>query len=738
MLLLIISILAQSACSQPKGDITLVSGGKASHVIVIPAEPGKAEIRAANVLQDYVKRMSGATLRILRENAYTEGQAGIFIGHTGHVERFNTGKPKADGFMIATDAQHLYILGGSGKGVIYGVYTLLENYFGCRKYANIPTYTPASKTLRVPQQLMDRQEPQFIYRETFYPASLDAEYQEWHKLHSFESLWGLWGHSFFKLVPPKTWFATHPEYYALVNGKRQASQLCLSNESVYRITTDYFRKAIADNPDAIYWSIAPEDGSGFCTCDACSKAAAEDGGPQGPLLRFVNKVAAQFKDQRFTTLAYTYTAKPTRKTKPASNVYIMLSSIDAFRDQPLAASAFKKDLEGWKAITNRLFIWDYTTQFTNYVAPFPDYDQLSPNLRYFSDNGVQGVFSQGSGYTWGDMAELNAYLQAKLLWQPQRNADSVITDFTSGYYGKAGPAIAAYLKAITNAVKTTNARLDIYGSPVKSHADYLSPTYIEQYGQLLDNAEKAAEGNTIIQERIAIARLPLEYTVLQQARFYGPEPHGYIQPEDHQVNPKWPERVKRFVALAKKTGVTEMSEGGGDPDAYAQEWETVFARPWLNSLAYGAKTTLVHPFSEDFPAKKERTLTDGLTGTKDFSLNWLFIYGNDLVATIDMGEVKSIRNIQMNFLQDARHNIFLPVTITVETSEDGSNFQPAGQQSPKPVEEENFAAYIETFKLAATAKARYVRVSAQCLPVMPAWRGSEKKPAICCDEVFIF
>ncbi|WP_308199424.1 DUF4838 domain-containing protein [Chitinophaga sedimenti] len=583
--------------------------------------------------------------------------------------------------------------------------------------------------------------PVFAYRETYYPASADAEYLEWHKLHRFEDLWGIWGHSFFKLVPPTTYFASHPEYYALVNGKRQATQLCLSNDNVLRIVTESLRKAIADNPDAMYWSVSQEDGGGFCSCDKCRGINAAEGGTQGSLISFVNRVAARFPQQNITTLAYEQTVHPPKNIKPAANVYVMLSTIAVYRQEPIATTAsaagFREDLKGWSDKTPNIFIWDYTTQFTNYLAPFPDYANLQPNLQYFAKNGVKGVFSQGSGATHSDMAVFNSFIQAKLLWQQDADYAALSKSFFTDNFGAAGPHIAAYVDALLKGVQSSKTRLDIYGG---TNAAYLQPALLDQYSTHLDQAEKAAANNVYLQDRVYEARLPLEYVVLQQSRFYGTEKYGYLVPQGNAyvVNPKWPERVKRFTELAKKAGVTELSEGGLTPDAYAKEWAEIFAKKWLNSVAFGAKVSLQFPYSEDYPAKGERTLTDGLTGGLDFSTNWLYFYGQDMVATIDLGQSKNIKTIQAGFLQDARHYIFAPVSVTVETSADGRTFKPAARQDLPAAAEEDYTAAIRNITLQTPATGiRYIRVTAKCLPAMPGWRGVDKKVGLCCDEITV-
>ncbi|QEC73975.1 DUF4838 domain-containing protein [Arachidicoccus ginsenosidivorans] len=87
--------------------------------------------------------------------------------------------------------------------------------------------------------------------------SEDPAYLNWHGLHRFEDLWGIWGHSYNKLIPPSVYFKKHPEYYALVNGVRQPTQLCLSNPEVLKKVIDTLKIMMAENPDAIYWSVAP-------------------------------------------------------------------------------------------------------------------------------------------------------------------------------------------------------------------------------------------------------------------------------------------------------------------------------------------------------------------------------------------------------------------------------------------------------------------------------------------------
>jgi len=721
-----------------------VSGGASGYSIVIPADAGKSDRNAAALLKNFIQDVTGASLPLVTENNYKGTQA-IYIGKTTATTALpEFSRIQNDGFLLAAKGKNLFISGRHGHSSEYAVYYFSEHYLGCRKYDGLPPFIPKARDISLPGDLSLVSNPAFVYRQAYYPMSNDAEYLNWHGLHRFEDLWGLWGHSFFRLLPPKDHFAAHPEYYALVNGERAATQLCLSNAKVLEITINKLKQLMSANPDAEYWSVSPNDGGGNCTCPDCRKADEEEGSPSGSLIRFVNRVAAAFPGKKITTLGYGYTAHAPTSTRPASNVVILVSTIDAYREKPLQESAsaagFRKDLEGWRKTGVTLFVWDYTTEFTNYLAPFPVLTTLQPNLRFFSDHGITGAFEQGSGDTYSDMAELNSYLLAKLLWDPSRDVKELTADFCKGYYGKGAPYVLQYLDLRSKALAASGKRLDIYGNPIDDRRSFLAPELLQQYEDLLQKAQ-AAVSDAAQAERIRRVRLPLEYARLQQSRHYGAEERGFLESggsNAYTVKREFRQQVNSFVTAAKKAGVTELSEGGLTPDQYRQEWEAVLNRSWPVNLAYNGKVTLQYPFVEDYPAKGNHTLTDGMTGFMDFSYNWLCFYGTDMVATVETEKVKSFSGISINFLDDPRHWIFLPVSLSVSWSEDGVHYTPAGETVTGAVAaHDNASIRTYSFKVPG-GKARFFKVTARNNTALPSWRNySNKKPMIACDEIMV-
>jgi len=752
-ILLFISLNVGQCIAQGRQQIEIVKNQHSDYQVILPLAPTKSEQKAANLLVTFIKATTGVSLQVLNEPIAGKPMAampGIYIGRTSMAEHLNLLRDSimsSEGYLICTNNKNVLIIGGKGHGAEYGVYYFAEKFLQARMYDANPAEFVQKSKLELPSNLKISSIPAFIYRESYYPMSEDPAYLNWHGLHRFEDLWGIWGHSYNKLIPPSVYFKKHPEYYALVNGVRQPTQLCLSNPEVLKKVIDTLKIMMAENPDAIYWSVAPNDGGGYCSCDACKKVDREEGGHQGSLIRFVNKVADAFKDKKITTLAYEGTAAAPQKTHAQSNVIILISSIDIFREQPLrnanwpAAVLLRNQLKSWANKANQLFIWDYSVQFTNYLSPFPDLEVLADNLKYFKSQHVTGIFEQGSGDTYADAAELNSYLQAKLFWNPDQDVHDLITEFCNGYYGPGSAFVREYLIDRKTALQNSGKHLDIYGNPMIDSRGYLSTENMEHYQKLLYEAHLAVATDNKYSDRIKRLQLSLEYVALQQALFYGIDSGGFLQISKDLTTyiPKagWQDRVDRFVMDCKQQGVKVLAEEGLSPDAYKDYWQKILSVPLPVNLALHAKVTLDNPFVEDYPAKGNQTLTDGMPGYKDFSYNWLCFYAADLSAIIDMGSIKNCGKISINFLDDPRHWIFLPVSVQVSVSQNGIDYKDL-----KPVafnegpEHSDIQIITASFSLPAASKLRFIKIKAINPKTLPVWQNNtSKKAMIAADEI---
>jgi hypothetical protein len=740
----ILSLLMTTISSMALSELKLVEQSKSNFKIIIPSEASETEVEASKILQQYIERVSKAKLQILRDSS-PKTKFEILLGKTNRFKISKSTNQPAD-FYLLSNSNQIIIDGEGNKGLLYGVYYFIENYLGCKMYTDQFSVIPSKANVNIPINLKIQPKADFDYREVYYPYAKNQTYLDWQKLQKLDDHWGLWVHTFDKLVSAKQYFKTHPNYFALVDGKRKDSQLCLSNPDVFKILTKNLREKILNEPTMKFWSVSQNDDLGYCECDLCKAVDEREGGPQGSILKFVNKVAAQFPDKIISTLAYTYSQKAPKTIKPAKNVQIMLCSIDCNRSLPIAADprsvGFRRDLENWSQITSNLFVWDYNVQFTNYVSPFPNLRVLQANLQFFKSNGVKGVFLQGSGDTPAEFSALRAYMLAKLSWNVNENLEQLNQTFLKDYYGNAAPFIQKYINLLHNSSEKSGRILDIYGSPVTANRTYLAPELIEQYGNLFDQAEQTVRNNATFLSHVKAARLPVEYAVLQQSKFYGIEKHGAFvkKGESWITKPTIKTKVNSFVAMAKEAGITALAEGGFTPDEYAKDWETVIADGPKIHYGLGAKVIPIIPVSEEYPNKGAKTLTDGSRGYLDFQYNWLGWYGDDMEVIIDLGKIIEINSVTTSFLEDQRHWSFPPAKVNYSFSLDGENFAAQHSINSKHDLYEQYEKSVIDYEynLTMPIKTRYVKVKAQNLKQLPQWRYYKNKKAwLFADEIMI-
>jgi len=584
-LLILAAMVGSTACQEGK-VMVLQSEDIQAYQIVVPAQPTGVEERAAQVMQRYLREITGCELPIATEGSGQQ-EAAIVLGDTRAQRDLGVVADLSalgeDGFTIRTVGERLFVVGGTGQGTVYGVYAFLEEYLGCRMYSPEVVSIPRLKAISLPP-IDDTQVPVINFREDYYRHARDPEYSAWHKLDHHPEEWGLWVHTFAPLVPPDEHFDAHPEYFAQVNGKRIPSgQLCLTNDDVFRVLVESLRQRMAEKPDARYWSVSQNDTHGYCECDRCRALDEREGSPSGSLLNFVNRVAAEFPDKIISTLAYQYSRAAPRTIRPAANVNIVLCTIELNRSRPIAtdpgSESFRRDMEAWGRICGNILIWDYVIQFSNLVSPFPNLRVLQPNLQYFVEHHSVAMFQQGNREVAGEMAELRAYVIAKLLWNPAADVEAIVGDFLAGYYGDAAPHLRVYIDRMHDALEASGEGLNIFGNPHTPPKAYLSPARLAEYNSLFDRAEAATAGDPAVLARVRYARLPLHYAELEQARTRATGEGGLFvrEGEDWKPPPGILERLDHFVRLAKEQGVTRVTEWHTTPDEYGERYRQVFA-----------------------------------------------------------------------------------------------------------------------------------------------------------------
>ncbi len=734
-LFLLLLIVVFISCTK-KNQLTIVENSTTEYKIVLPDNSDKIVEKAAGELQIYLEKISSVKVPIVKQIKTETNKRYIFIGKKADNLK------SAHSILIKNDGENIVITGGSSQSILYAVYQFLENYTGCKWYSPTVEKIPDSKNISIEIPLNYSYTPEIatrtVHSRLFYDNPDFAD-----KLHVTHDAFPGYVptarvHTFHRFIPEKQFYKSHPKYYALRGDKRLHTQLCLTNKDVLQIVTDSVKAYFERYPDANVISVSQDDNTQYCQCEHCQKIDKEEGSPSATMIRFVNAVAAEFPDKTISTLAYQYTRKPC-KTKPARNVLITLCSIECDRSAPIEENCggFASDLRGWKELTENIRIWDYTTQFTNFLAPFPNILTLQPNIQFFRDNNATWIFEQHSNQP-SELFELRSYLTAKLLWNPDLNADEIITEFVDGYYEEAGIFVKKYIDLVHDEIqKDTDYFLFLYGDPAQAFNSFLNPELLKQYNTFFDDAEKAVADKPEVLQRVRTARISTDYAMLEMAR-NGKSPNFQLL-ENGGISENTKLRLTRFKESCKNSNITLMNEMGYTVDEYLNLYKETLKRAAIPNIAIGKNVTLLTK-PKKYAEENPQALTDGALGGSNFYSNYLGFEGNNLEAVIDLGSPMDFSTISTAFLQVTNHIVFFPESVTYSYSSDGKIFKELTKvANSKPLSKTSKKNDIEYFTgNFSTQKARYIKVEAKNISKAPGWHNAAGLPAwIFIDEVIV-
>ena len=548
---------ALAACGLLFGDdaIALARRGEApSFEVAVSGKAPPAVRYAAREIVRYVERSVGVALPVAAGDSHVPecaivlrpcgpDMAGAIPDALLRALAESVDSPSQDAFRLVARPPCLAIVGASERGALYGAYELLERFAGVRRFAVDCEVVPARGEIAVPGGLDETHAPAFEMREAMWREAASGDFAARLRLngnsmnfaerhggrpHRFSPVLKNC-HTFDKLVPVDEFFASHPEYFSEVAGLRtkEKTQLCLSNPDVLRIVTERVLGEIRKHPDIRYFGVSQNDWYNPCTCAKCAAVDEEEGSHSGSVVRFVNAVAeavekAGYGDRVIETLAYQYTQRPPAKTRCRRNVMPCLCSVECDFSRPLDKSpveenkAFLRDLEGWSAICEKLYVWDYAVDFMHYLQPFPNLTALRGNLRVFRDSGVSHVLMQGAwNSAESDLAPLKTYLCAKWMWNPDLQPGPMIDEFLSAYYGAAAPLVGDYIVRLQSLVRGPSTRK--VGCFEAFSAPYLSDGFLSCARETWAKAAEAVRGDAVRERRVRAAAMGADYVVFRRS-----------------------------------------------------------------------------------------------------------------------------------------------------------------------------------------------------------------------------
>jgi len=519
---------------------------------------------AASELQKYLLKATGAAIPYFADCCPMRGPE-IRLGTNVRGETKEETGIHSEGFVIRGEGEHITITGRTSRGILYGVYRFLEIFCNFRCFTKDIEVIDSCDTLRIELDEI-REEPAFDFREAYFRDAFDGDFCA--KNHFNSSLadlskarggrmkWYNFHHSFVDLINPEIYFDEHPEYFSLIDGKREPnSQLCLTNPEVAAVAEKTLRSWIESNPECTVFSVAQNDNYRSCTCPSCLALEEKEGSPAGPVIHFVNKLADAIREDYphvlLHTFAYKHTVPAPKYVVARDNVIVRLCSFVCHFHKPFEVLAkenpdsgdavFVGALRDWKSHASQIYIWDYATNFPNYFQPFFHIHVMAENIRYFKREGVRGVLEQGN-FAYGGgaaMDDLKSYIIGRLLWNPDTDVDTEMDRFFTAVYGeKAGKYMAQYVSLMENATREHDLHIKQY-----PNASWITDELVEQ-------------ADAIFQKALSVATEPVRTRILREHLAI-----RYLRLSRQETDtPGRSEEIDRFFDDVKKHGITEIME----------------------------------------------------------------------------------------------------------------------------------------------------------------------------------
>jgi len=523
--------------------VDLVRNGKAVATVVIdsvqtPQEAGRksrsgtSDARAAEVLVDWVRKMTDAELTVAA-SAPDDGPA-IYVGAAAikaGLRLDDIPSPSREGLRIRCDGQRLLLAGQNETATLKAVCRLLE-HFGCRFFVDHPLgeVYPRTKTLAV-DQLEITDKPGFLYRTI------------WGSQWSGRSLWKTWngaggvalatGHSWGRYVPTDL-FAEHPEYFRTRDGRREPSDwYCTSNPGLRTVFAQGVIERIRSG--TVNPSISPPDGRGYCQCPACRRqddpnVIEPSTGTVCVTNRYVDfyqdvarRVAEVYPESILSFYCYAdYTQAPTGGIKLAPNLCAWVAPIRYCRfhriGHPDCPSRCQLEalMDGWGAAADKIAYRTYNYNLAECTVPFSMLSVWKHDIPYLKRQGCIGINLET--LTNWQIYGPHIYLSIRLAYDPETDAEAIMDDYYLKFYGpNAGPIMKQYWTAVDRAFVKVPSHA---GSFFAVHLVY-TPEFLKQCRELIDRATAAAGTDEAYAARVQMAAEGLrnaeEYTALRRA-----------------------------------------------------------------------------------------------------------------------------------------------------------------------------------------------------------------------------
>lgn len=583
-------------------DKYMVKNGKTEYQILLSETPSQQEQLAASELVALFEESTGCKLAVVSgQNSVTEGGKYISVGRTELFQKTGIKAVKTDlendGFVIKSQGDAVYVCGGGEMGTLYGVYELMTYLFGFETYAaDCYSLNTVSDVKFYEFDVVEK--PDFAKRLEGYkfvrdnPTYMNRLRQSSYT-QSFIFVNGKEVHNSLSYLPPEKYAEAHDSWYAPQN-----VQLCYTahgSETEYRAMVSEAAKVMEEhliaNPDLDTITFTQQDTPSWCNCTFCGEENAKYGTDSAAVIKFCNAVNAEVRawmqgegkdyarDLSILFFAYqTTVAAPVKKTdkgyepiddsvKCDDGVCVFYAPIEmdyTVSVQDEINTLYKDNFEQWAAISDRVYLWLYSTNFHHYLLPYDNFGTMQELYTFVKGTNAymlydQSQTDQGGGAT--AFTVLKSYLAAKFEWNVQYDQQTLTDNFFANYYGAAAPSMRTYYNELLVHIASLKAR-GLYGGRSSIYQQVNVPelweySLLKRWNGYIDEALAAiadlqttdADTYAVLYKHIVQERVFLDYMLISI--------YDYKHSETDVAAMK-----AQFISDVNLVGMTRLKENG--------------------------------------------------------------------------------------------------------------------------------------------------------------------------------
>jgi len=523
----------------------------------------------------YLELITGAALPMMPAGKEPAGPC-LFVGdeRLADAKSLRPGKLPENGFRIGVRGNSAFIIGTDKLATLHGVYSFLEKCCGCHWTA------PGDANETVPRRnSISIESPDYMASPglplrgmnlggRLWKGGRDIEQLDWmarnkmnfcamgeidywpeYREHAVREIKEKRGmtlmvgcHTWTHFLNPNQYFKKHPEYYALVRGKRLnpmtpgsgGAMVCLTHPDVPRIMEENVIMFLSQNPEVDILGLSQNDGNNWCECPRCACLEPLVGRRFSPIVpvktrsnlflinKIVERVVKVFPNKRFAAMAYSHTLEPPDipgfRLHP--NLDLIIALYERAYDRPLGKGLEPADwrtmhfdflptrytlypeiLRRWRRIVQgRIYFHKYyMAKNGSCCLPWPIHTTIVEDLKLFRRLGLDGFYAQYP--TWPryrhDYPEkiegnfgvygLNYYLAARAGYDVSTSAPDILKEYCRYHYGPAAKPMIEYHSILDKASQ----RLHLFATP-NDQIQIFFPGLIKYGRSLLKKALKMA------------------------------------------------------------------------------------------------------------------------------------------------------------------------------------------------------------------------------------------------------